>query len=301
MPVPCVTPVTPCAYLESVCAPHRSRIEADLLRYVERFSSPQNLVDAISYALFGKAKRLRPAFVRLIADALGHPDAADEASLAIEFFHTASLIADDLPCMDNDTFRRGRHTVHVVYGEATALLASYALIASGYEYIARNGMRLGEKDNDMSNHITLLALENAAYNTGVTGATGGQWLDLFTKHPDPHAIKEIIYKKTVSLFEIAFVLGWLFGGGAPEKLPEVKRCAAHFGYAFQIADDLHDAVQDDAHVGGVNYALALGSEKAREECLREIEAFACALERLDVPLTPLKEIARELAVAIRIP
>lgn len=286
--------VSPGAYLESVCLPHKSGIEADLIAYVDNLSSPKPLIDAIQYALFGKAKRLRPAFVRLITEALGNPGAADEASLAVEFFHTASLIADDMPCMDNDTMRRGRPTVHVAYGEATALLASYAFISAGYEQIARNGMKFGEKGFE----IALIALENVAHNTGVLGATGGQWLDLFVPHPNPEELKEILYKKTVSLFEIAFVLGWLFGQGDLKKLPEVKSCAAHFGVAFQIADDLHDALQDNAHVYGANYALTLGQETAKRECLKEIEAFSKELSRLEVPLTPLKRIAEELAIAI---
>lgn len=285
----------PSAYLESICLPHRPQIESDLMRYTERLSSPQKLAEAISYSLSGNAKRLRPAFVRLIAEALGSPGQADEASLAVEFFHTASLIADDLPCMDNDTMRRGRPALHVVYGEATALLASYALIASGYEQIARNGARLGTRGSQ----IALLALENVALNTGIEGATGGQWLDLFAKHPGPQELKEILFKKTVSLFEIAFVLGWVFGGGPVEDLSKIKQCAAHFGYAFQIADDLHDALQDDTHVSGVNYALLLGVAQAQAECLREIEAFSKELDRLKISLTPLKDIARELTVAIR--
>lgn len=285
---------SPFTYLESLCLSHKAGIEADLLRYTSGLKSPQTLIDTISYALFGKAKRLRPGFVRVIADALGCPGAADEASLAVEFFHTASLIADDLPCMDNDTMRRGRQAAHVVYGEATALLASYALIAAGYEQIALNGARLGKPGNQLA----LLALENVAQNTGIRGATGGQWLDLFAIQPDPKILKEIIYKKTVSLFEIAFILGWIFGGGAPETLPDVKQCATHFGYAFQIIDDLHDAAQDQTHTSGVNYALALGKKRACAEALLEIEAFSQTLQRLKVPLKPLAEVAQELTVAI---
>ena len=230
----------------------------------------------------------------MIAEALGNKGAADEASLAVEFFHTASLIADDLPCMDNDTMRRGRSSTHIVYGESTALLASYALIASGYEYIARNGAQL----EGNSSHIMHLALENVALNTGFEGATGGQWLDLFAKNPDPEEIKRILFKKTVSLFELAFVLGWLFGGGPIEDLSEIKQCAAHFGYAFQIADDLHDATQNHAHVSGVNYALSVGFSQARQECLNEIDAFSKRLERLNISLHPLKSMARELSIAI---
>lgn len=286
---------SPFTYLESVCLPHKPGIEADLLRYTKGLTSPQTLIDTITYALFGKAKRLRPAFVRVIADALGQRGCADEASLAVEFFHTASLIADDLPCMDNDTIRRGRDAVHVVYGEATALLATYALIAAGYEQIALGGARLGKSGNALA----LLALENVAHNTGIRGATGGQWLDLFATQPDPQVLKEIIYKKTVCLFEIAFILGWIFGGGPPETLPDIKQCAAHFGYAFQILDDLHDAQQDQTHVSGVNYALMLGEKRARAECLLEIEAFAQTLQRLKVPLIPLQQIAQELTVAMQ--
>lgn len=280
------------ASIESICAYYKPKIEADLVRYTNGLSSPKPLVEAITYALSGNAKRLRPSFVRMMADALGAPGCADEVSLAVEFFHTASLIADDLPCMDNDTMRRGAYTVHVVHGESTALLASYALIAAGYEYITKSGLRLGKEKSPLA----LTALENVAYNTGITGATGGQWLDLFTQKPDLPLLKEIMYKKTVSLFEIAFVLGWVFGDGPLEQLPQVKQCALHFGYAFQIADDLQDMIQDKAH-SSLNCALVLGKETARRQCLLEIEAFSRGLESLNAPLTSFKAIAHELALA----
>lgn len=115
-------------------------------------------------------KRLRPILVLMIADALGLGADVMPAALSVEFFHTASLIADDLPCMDNDDLRRERPSLHKVFGESVAILASYALIAEGYGAIARNGQNC-----PASAVICLEAVRRAA---GIRGATHGQFLDL---------------------------------------------------------------------------------------------------------------------------
>ena len=170
-----------------------------------------------------------------------------QAAMGIEFFHTASLIADDLPCMDNDDERRNKPTTHRVYGESAALLATYALISAGYACLAKNAHAIKHSRHPFahqSDHLCVLALENATYNTGLCGATGRTILRFNTPNLSLPLIEEVIQKKTVTLFEISFVLGWLFGGGELNQLDLVKKSAAHFGMAFQIADDLDDMEQD---------------------------------------------------------
>jgi len=255
----------------------------------EALGSSSLLRDACDYALTNGGKRIRPALVLMIADALGKQRDATQAALAIEYFHTASLVADDLPCMDDDDARRNKPSVHKVYGEAAALLVSYALIAAGYACIEKGTKKLPNGDR-----VCALALENATYNTGLHGATGGQFLDLYPPNLEETTLREIIHKKTVSLFEIAFVFGWLYGGGDPRQLFLVKCAAAHFGMAFQIADDLGDVEQDAENGRVVNYANLYGHARALEIVQEELELYKQALKALNLHAPALYDVADEL-------
>ena len=240
----------------------------------ESFSSfgPQTqLREAVEYALINGGKRFRPAIVYLVADALGRKSEVADAALAVEYFHTASLIADDLPCMDDDDTRRDHPAVHKVYGEATAILATYALIAAGYDCIRLNGQKLGR------DALTALAIENATYNTGILGATGGQYGDLFPDELTEASVLDVIDKKTGTLFEISFVFGWLFGGGDLDQLDLVKKAARHFGRAFQISDDFLDLKQDE---GKLNFPAVVGVEKGAQFLSDELSALKEALKKL---------------------
>ena len=242
------------------------------------------LRDACEYALLNGGKRLRPILVLLIADALGCGEDVMPAALAVEFFHTASLIADDLPCMDNDALRRNCPSVHKEFGESVAILASYALIAEGYGGVAKNG---GKSPESLK-----LCLQAATRCAGINGATNGQFLDLYPPDSKLETIKKIIYQKTVTLFEISFVFGWLFGGGDPAKLSLVKACALHLGMAFQIADDLLDFAADPT---SVNIAAVLGREEALRLFEEEIGAFIALLKELGLWTKPFQEVAEFLA------
>jgi geranylgeranyl diphosphate synthase type II len=121
----------------------------------------------------------------------------------------------------------------------------------------------------------MLALQNAAYNTGMQGATGGQLLDLYPPDLSLSTLRRVVQMKTSSLFELSFVLGWLYGGGDLALLPDVKRAAAHYGLVFQIADDLEDLEQDKKNGRTVNFALALGKECA-EKLLSEEQVTLCS-------------------------
>lgn len=269
--------------LMSILEPYKQLIEQELRENIDQLGPKNPLRDACEYALLNGGKRFRPALVLMIAKALGYQADVSQAALGIEFFHTASLIADDLPCMDNDDERRNKPTTHRVYGESTALLATYGLIAAGYACLAKNAQILKQSAHPFahqSDRICVLALENATYNTGLCGATGGQFLDLVPPNFSLPVIKEIIHKKTVTLFEISFVLGWLFGGGNINQLDLVKKSAAHFGQAFQMADDLDDMTQDAAHPHSLNIANVLGKEQAKQMFYEEIRQFNQTLNDL---------------------
>ncbi len=270
--------------------PYQFQSELIIKRHIDTLDANQRFSAAYAYALTNGGKRFRPSVVFMIADALNSQFDVSQAALAIELCHTASLIADDLPMMDNDDERRSKPSLHRAFDEATALLTSYAMIADAYAALAANARVLEQKGHAHSAEICLLALENAARNTGYWGATGGQYLDLNPPNLSEETLMEIIQKKTVSLFEVAFVLGWLYGGGSKDRLPEVKETAAHFGVAFQIADDLHD-LQQDAYQASVNYAVVCGQQQAQELFRREIKAYKDTLEQLRIATPPLLHLA----------
>lgn len=285
--------------LKRILSPYQKKIEKELRLFIVKLGKDTPLRQACEYALLTEGKRFRPALVLMVANALMTQHEVIEAALAIEFFHTASLIADDLPCMDDDDSRRERPTLHKVYGEAKALLASYALIAAGYECLAKNSRLLQESSHPNAESICLLALENATFNTGIHGATGGQFLDLFPPEMTKEVLDETIQKKTVSLFEISMVLGWLFGGGNLAKLPLVKQAAYHYGMAFQMADDISDYQQDSAEKRAVNTVSLLGLDKTRELFYQDIEEYFRLLKELGIHSEEMAALGHFLTTQVK--
>jgi geranylgeranyl diphosphate synthase type II len=272
---------------------HRDRIEQEIAKSIVAFGEKTKLRDACEYALTNGGKRFRPLIVLLIAEALGNGLNVYPAALSVEFFHTASLIADDLPCMDNDDERREKPSLHKVYGEAIALLASYALITAAFEKIHTNALVMqhsGPPFSQFSDRACTLALEAATHCAGILGATGGQFLDLFPPNQSLEMVKQVIYKKTVTLFEVSFILGWLFGGGDVSKLDRVKKAAYHFGMAFQTADDLGDMLQDEKKQREISVARLIGKERALayfdeemknlQNLLQELKLFTPSFEKM---------------------
>lgn len=205
------------------------------------------LHQALCYALQGAGKRVRPLIVLLLADALGHGADVCKGALALEFFHTASLIADDLPCMDNAQYRRKQKSVHRAFDEETALLASYALISEAFSCLYQNASQMSASTAFLQRRASkalFCALDCTSRCAGIQGATLGQYYDIKRDNKSRAEFKELIEKKTITLFEGAFVVGWAFGGGDLEELPKVQNAAYHFGMCFQLLDDLADREQD---------------------------------------------------------
>lgn len=274
---------------------YKTHFEEQLLQYIEQMGEKSVLRDACAYALTNGGKRLRPFLVTIIAEALGSCDVS-HAAMSVEFFHTASLIADDLPCMDNDSLRRGAPSLHIAFGESAAVLASYTLIAAGYGAIYENGKKMKGDPHfaPSADSRAMECLQAATRCAGINGATQGQFLDLFPGVPTLDLIREIIYKKTVTLFEIAFLFGWIFGGGNVKEIPKVTACAYHLGMAFQIADDFDDAMQDSCQARGINMAVFLGKEKAISYFDEEIASLVKTLKALSLWTEPFEEIVSRL-------
>lgn len=279
---------------------YKREFESFLTEAIAQMGPASVLKDAVSYALESGGKRLRPVLVMIIAQALGDVKVSF-AALSVEYFHTASLIADDLPCMDNDLERRGKPSLHVAFGEATALLASYTLIALAYGgiYEAANFLKSNPKLAQSADARAMICLDIVTKKAGLNGATLGQYLDLFPQEPNLDSLKTLIEKKTGTLFEIAFVFGWLFGGGEIKSLPTVKKCAQHLGFAFQIVDDLEDDGQDKKANRGINIVTFLGREKAMDLFTQEVLLFERELKNLNLLTPAFQEITQALTVKTR--
>lgn len=255
------------------------QIEDAIRKSVSTLGKKTPLRDACEYALCNGGKRVRPALVLMIAKALDPNKDVMNAALAVEYFHTASLIADDLPCMDDDDMRRNQPSLHKAFNESIALLATYALISSGYEKVPLN---------NVDEKTLYLALKSTTQNTGIFGVTGGQYLDLFPPSLSQEILNETLQKKTGALFELSFVLGWLFGGGDHEKLPHVRKAAHHFGTAFQVWDDINDYSEDLTNSRKINAATILGTEAAEKLFQKEVEGFFKSMESLSLEIPELK-------------
>ena len=280
---------------------YKNEFESFLALAISEMGSESVLKNAIGYALQSGGKRLRPVLVMIIAKALGVASIT-AAALSVEFFHTASLIVDDLPCMDDDDQRRGKPSVHIVFGESVALLASYTLIAQGYGCIYESAkiLKQNPKLEQSADERALICLNTVTQNAGLNGAAMGQFLDLFPPPPSFASLKTLIEKKTGTLFEIAFVFGWVLGGGDLNLLLNVKKCAQHLGLAFQIVDDFEDDKQDEKANRGINIVNFLGQERAKELFFQEIAAFQRELERLKLFTQPFQEIVYGLISKVKL-
>jgi geranylgeranyl diphosphate synthase, type II len=262
---------------------YRDKIELEIAKSILGFGEKTKLRDACEWALKSGGKRLRALLVVLVAEALGNDLPVWDAALSVEFFHNASLIIDDLPCMDNEEDRRDQPSLHKVFGETIALLSSYALITAAFEKIHTNTINMQQAAfpfNEKADRVGLSCLHFASYCAGINGATGGQFLDLFPPKVTLNTIRQVIYKKTITLFEVSFLFGWFFGGGDWEKEEEVRKLAWHFGMAFQIADDLEDLLEDEKKQKEINFAKNIGKNRALIVFDEELKLFRKTLINL---------------------
>ena len=208
-------------------------------------AEPQSkLFDAMEYSLLAGGKRLRPIFALDFCRMCGGnwQDAAPFAA-AMEMIHTYSLIHDDLPCMDNDDFRRGRPTNHKVYGETMAILAGDGLLTDAFMLAASAKLPQPEK--------MALAIGVLAQNAGSLGMVGGQVLDIQseTRELTEQEVIDIQSRKTGALINAACVLGVIAGGGDEKRIEAAATFAGALGMAFQIRDDMLDVIGTQEEMG----------------------------------------------------
>ncbi|MBK7950332.1 MAG: polyprenyl synthetase family protein [Deltaproteobacteria bacterium] len=262
-------------------------IEARFERASDRVPAP--LSGAMRHLLFPGGKRLRPVFALAAAEAVGgRARAALPLAVAVELIHTYSLVHDDLPCMDDDDWRRGRPTVHVAFDEATAVLAGDALQSEAFAVLAEDPVAAADPAR------MLFVVGRLARAIGAEGLVGGQQDDLAFEAvksagkggADHVRLASIHERKTAALFQAAIVGGAALGGANDDERGRLEAFARDVGVAFQIADDLLDADSAEAasilRLQGQGDARA-GAEGLVERALERIEGFgerAMALREL---------------------
>jgi geranylgeranyl diphosphate synthase type II len=230
---------------------------------------------SMAYTFFLDGKRFRPFLCYLTAQAFNKSfSEIFPWALAIEFIHTYSLIHDDLPCLDNDDFRRGQPTNHKVFGEDIALLAGDALLTEAFL---------------VASHLPNSVIRLLAQKTGALGMVGGQVLDMKVNDQIQLPHLELIHVlKTAHLIEAAVVGTALLSKANENQIKGLSIFSSQLGIAFQIKDDLLDGL--DHHQDYKNYIQILGEEKTLEELKSKTEKASQALKKIEIPTIDLEKV-----------
>ncbi len=282
---------------------HLQRVERALERWVSQspmatHDAPAALIDAMRYAVLDGGKRLRPLLVLAAWEAVGREHGAFEpepilaiepghlalrAACAVELIHAYSLVHDDLPCMDNDILRRGKPTVHIRFGEATALLAGDALQALAFELLTPDDA------SDSQQQARLCRL--LARSAGSAGMAGGQAIDLASvgvRLTEPQ-LRDMHRLKTGALLQASVLMGATFGALAAPTLAALASYGAAVGLAFQVVDDILDVTADSATLGKTAGKDA-GQDKPTYVSILGLQRSICyAGELLDEALAALAD------------
>ncbi|MBW2273743.1 MAG: polyprenyl synthetase family protein [Deltaproteobacteria bacterium] len=271
--------------LQAYMAERGAWVDAELERLLPPAGeAPAALHGAMRHLVFPGGKRFRPLLVMAAAEAVGgRAEDALPMAAAVELVHTYSLVHDDLPCMDDDSERRGRPTVHVVYGEAVAVLAGDALQCLAFEALAGAAGRV-------SAERVALAVGDLALAVGSRQLVGGQVADLAFDPADTDLarIESVHARKTAALIAVSIAGGARLAGASAAQIAELDLFGQEVGIAFQIADDLLDADEEDL----CSLANALGLDAARERAQRLLETAMKRIENLGERAEPLRDLAR---------
>nr|ALJ30146.1 geranylgeranyl pyrophosphate synthase [Taraxacum kok-saghyz] len=249
--------------------------------------TPPTIHEAMRYSLLAGGKRVRPILCIAACELVGGDEStAMPAACAVEMIHTMSLIHDDLPCMDNDDFRRGKPTNHKVYGEDVAVLAGDSLLAFAFQHIASATV-------GASPARVLAAVGELAKSIGTEGLVAGQVVDIASTGAKDVGLEQLEFihiHKTAVLLEAAVVLGAIVGGGSDTQVEKLRKFARCIGLLFQVVDDILDVTKSSEELGKtagkdliadkMTYPKLMGLEKSREfaeellaEAKQQLEGF----------------------------
>ncbi|PTY01904.1 farnesyl-diphosphate synthase [Verrucomicrobia bacterium LW23] len=257
---------------------------------------PRTIHDAMRYSIFAGGKRLRPILCLAAAEVIGGEyENALPLACAVEIVHTYSLIHDDLPCMDNDDFRRGKPTSHKVYGEGMAVLAGDALLTIAFEAAA------GARATERYNHAAMIL--ELARASGSQGMVAGQVADIEGegKKISVEDLQYIHLNKTAALITASIRLGGMAANAEPAQLDALTTFGRSLGLAFQVIDDILDITQTTEQLGKsagkdvaaqkATYPALLGLDRAREIADELTTASRSALQPFGEKGKPLEMIA----------
>ena len=291
-------------------------VEAIILNYMPKEASHQKtVIDAMQYTMSAGGKRIRPLLMECTYELFGGSGEMVEPFMAaLEMIHTYSLIHDDLPALDNDDYRRGRKTAHIVYGEAMAILAGDSLLNYAYETAAKafamipkagagsTGYDVATGESDAwskelygeleSRRNVERAMEILASKPGIYGMIGGQVADveLTGTELDMEQLTYIYANKTGALIEAAMMIGAILAGAGEDGIEKIRKVAYNVGMAFQIQDDILDETATFEELGKPIHSDEK-NEKVTYVTLHGIEEAAKEVERLsDEAVTLLKSI-----------
>jgi geranylgeranyl diphosphate synthase, type II len=287
--------------IDATFAADRAAVQAALGRFCARYlpATPPRAADAMRYTLMGEGKRVRAVLLLAAYRAAGGVGDASDLAAAVEVVHAYSLVHDDLPCMDDDDVRRGRPTVHRVYGVATATAAGLAMVPLAARCATEAARQLGLPAE--AGGTILRELMRAA---GATGMIGGQLLDLEGERLalSLAELEHIHRAKTGALVTASVRLGGIAAGADDAVLTALGHYGAAIGLAFQIADDVLDVTATTDQLGktaGRDLALhksthpaLLGVEGARARARALVDEACSALEGMNLLTPALERLAR---------
>lgn len=269
---------------------HLVRVEQALERWVPAHA-PAGLGEAMRYAVLGGGKRLRPLLALAACESVnGHAEAALRAACSVELIHAYSLVHDDMPCMDNDVLRRGKPTVHVKYGQATALLAGDALQALAFELLT-------PLDDSVPEGMQAKLCALLARAAGEAGMAGGQAIDLASvgKSLDEVQLKKMHELKTGALLQASVMMGAACGAATAQQIQALLTYGHAIGLAFQVVDDILDVTADSATLGKTagkdaeankpTYVSILGMQRSQDYAQQLYAKASSALEASTLPTT----------------
>lgn len=280
-----------------------AEIEEILRRFLPKTENYQKIItEAMEYSLMAGGKRLRPLLMSETYRMFGGKGRVIEPFMAaMEMIHTYSLVHDDLPAMDNDEYRRGRKTTHVVYGEAMGILAGDALLNAAFE-TASMAFDMEEADA----RVTGKAIQILASKAGVFGMLGGQVVDVNSsgKNIDAETLDFIYRLKTGALIESAMMIGATLAGATKAQVESVALIASKVGMAFQIQDDILDVtsttevlgkpIHSDEKNEKTTYVTWKGLNAAQKEVERLSNEAVCELRQLNPSDSFLEELLLSL-------
>lgn len=239
----------------------------------------RTIFEAMNYSILSGGKRLRPLMMKEAFEMLGGKGQIVEPFMAaLEMIHTYSLIHDDLPCMDDDEYRRGRKTTHVVYGEGMAVLAGDGMLNLAYETAAKAFDLLDNGDLEGYKRVAK-ALQILGAKAGIYGMVGGQVVDVESEEKELAISADMLLfihrNKTAALIEAALMIGAVLAGADEEIVNKMQLCAGNVGVAFQIQDDILDVIGTMEELGKPigsdeknnkqTYVKIFGMDKAKED------------------------------------